>query len=60
MESAKEYCEKASAALEEMGIAGLKMPMSAEEREELYERRRQAREEAAARRAAAKEAQQNK
>jgi hypothetical protein len=59
-EGAREYCEKASAALKEMGIAELRMPMTDEEREELYERRRLAREEAAARRAAAKEAQRKK
>lgn len=52
MEGAKKYQLQMSLALQQMGIAELRMPMTAEEKAELAERRRAAREEAAARRAA--------
>ena len=52
MEGAQKFQMQMSLALEQMGIAELKMPMTAEEKADLMERRKIAREEAAARRAA--------
>lgn len=53
MEGAQRYRDVMSLALQQMGIAELRMPMTDEEREELIERRKAAKAEAEARRAAA-------